>query len=154
MSRTASFTVAALFAVALAVLVFAGVATEGRSLAGLPPQPPKTPGAGEVVMAAVPTGADTALKSCVVCHSVSTWDAPRAAPDLAGIVGAEKAASPWYNYSAALQSAGGAWTESDLDKYLTHPPSFLPGTKKTIIGVSDGDERREIIEALKATAGN
>jgi cytochrome c len=154
MSRIVSFVLAAGFAGVLIVVVLWGVVTEGRSLAGLHPPTPKTPQIGEIVIASRPGGDDTALRSCVVCHSVDPADAPRAAPDLYGIVGSRKAASTWYNYSKALRSAGGVWTEADLDKYLTHPPSFLPGTKKTIVGIADANARREIIEALKATSGN
>ncbi len=154
MSRIVSFVLAAGFIGVFIVVVLWGVEREGRSLAGLHPPPPETPQIGEIILASRPAGDETALRPCVVCHSVNANDASRAAPDLYGIVGASKAASPWYNYSKALRSASGVWTEADLDKYLTHPPSFLPGTKKTIVGIADADARREIIEALKATSRN
>ena len=154
MSRIGSFLVAAGVAGVLLGVVLWGKGLEGRSLAGLPPAPPATPDVGEVVFAEPPLGDGTALGACVVCHAVDPADGSRAAPDLYGIVGAEKAASPWFNYSTALRAADGVWTEADLDDYLSHPPSFLPGTKKTIVGIADPAQRREIIEALKATPAN
>jgi cytochrome c len=99
--------------------------------------------------AAVPVGAAGALKPCVVCHSVEAGGPLRSAPPLHGIVGAKKARTEWFGYSPALRQAGGTWTEADLDKYLTAPSKFLPGTTKTIIGVKDAKERADIIAALK-----
>jgi cytochrome c len=98
---------------------------------------------------AVPVGAGGALKPCVVCHSVEAGGPVRVAPSLNGIVGAKKARAEWYGYSPALRQAGGTWTEADLDKFLTAPSKFLPGTIKTIVGIKDAKERADIIAALK-----
>lgn len=99
--------------------------------------------------AATPVGANGPLKDCVVCHSVERGGTLRSAPPLYGIVGAPKAHAQWYGYSAALKKAGGTWTEADLDKFLTSPSAFLPGTSKTILGYPDAKKRAEIIAALK-----
>jgi len=53
--------------------------------------------------------------------------------------------------SPALRKAGGTWTEADLDKFLTAPSKFLPGTNKTLIGIADAKQRADIIAALKKT---
>jgi len=98
---------------------------------------------------ATPIGADGPLKKCVVCHSVEAGGPLRVAPSLYGIVGARKARADWYAYSPALRTAGGNWSESEIDKFLTSPSTFLPGTTKTIIGISDPMERADIIAALK-----
>jgi cytochrome c2 len=98
---------------------------------------------------ATPVGADGPLKPCVVCHSVESGGPLRVAPPLHGIVGAKKARADWYGYSPALRKAGGNWTEADLDKFLTSPSKFLPGTSKTIIGFPDAKQRADIIAALK-----
>lgn len=149
--RAISFFTALMLATIFVLAVIWGMKTEGRSAVGLLPAPPATPAPGEVVMAAAPAGSDGALAGCVVCHNVDPAGAARAAPDLAGVVGAEKARSPWFAYSKALRTAGGTWTEAELDKYLTKPSAFLPGTSKTIVGVPDPEKRRAIIEALVAT---
>jgi cytochrome c len=109
----------------------------------------QTAEAGHYRFEATPVGADGPLKRCVVCHSVETGGPLRVAPPLHGIVGARKARAAWYAYSAALRKAGGDWTEADLDKFLTSPSKFLPGTAKTIIGIPDPKERADIIAALK-----
>jgi len=98
---------------------------------------------------AVPVGSDGPLKDCVVCHSIEPGGALRVAPPLHSVVGARKARYEWYTYSDALRKAGGTWTESDLDKFLTSPSRFLPGTTKTILGYPDAERRADIIAALK-----
>jgi len=52
----------------------------------------------------------------------------------------------WARRAAAGRPKG---VEADLDKYLTAPAKFLPGTTKTIVGISDAKERADIIAALK-----
>jgi cytochrome c len=64
-------------------------------------------------------------------------------------VGARKARTEWFGYSLALEKAGGTRTKADLDKFLTSPSKFLPGTSKTIIGIPDAKQRADIIAALK-----
>ena len=78
---------------------------------------------------------------------VELGDPPRAAPDLAGIVGAPKAGSPWFSYSMALRTAGGTWTEDDLDAYLANARAFAPGTRKSI-RINDAEQRAAIIDFL------
>ena len=115
-------------------------------------QPAGAPGmhtAGPYKFKALPVGADGPLRECVVCHSVEPGGPLRVGPPLHGIVGARKARADWYGYSPALRKAEGHWTEADLDKFLTSPSKFLPGTSKTVIGISDAKERADIIAALK-----
>jgi cytochrome c len=95
-----------------------------------------------------PWGYDTAAGRCVVCHSLEEGGPFRVAPNLWGIVGAEKARDrSWYAYSPALIKRGGTWSDDELDAYLADPDSFLPGTKKSI-KVQDDLEREQIIEFL------
>lgn len=102
----------------------------------------------ELRYAAKPVGLDGPAGQCVVCHSVEKGGPMRVAPNLWGIVGAPKAREKGYGYSTALTSTGGAWTKQDLDDYLAGPEKFLPGTKKTIIGLPDSKERAELIAFL------
>ncbi len=95
------------------------------------------------------TGGDGPLGQCVVCHSLERNGAYRVAPGLWGILGADKARARWFAYSSALAGAPGAWTEADLDRYLTKPDRFLPGTRKTLVGIPDPERRAAIIAELK-----
>ena len=91
---------------------------------------------------------DPVLDQCVVCHSLEKNGPYRVAPNLWGIVGAKKARAKWYGYSRALENAKGEWTKADLDKYLTSPSAYLPGTTKTLSGFSSPEERTKLIAAL------
>ena len=128
--------------------VFWATETESRSASGLVTKQLGPSGDSFVFKGAV-AGGDTAAKKCIVCHSVSANGPLRVAPGLWGIVGADKARAGWYAYSPALAEAEGNWTEDDLDKYLTNPSAYLPGTKKTITGIADAGERGKIIDYLK-----
>ena len=139
--------------IAAAVVIVAVVAGVGWALRM---QAQATPGAQTAEadryrFEARPVGADGALKRCVVCHSLEQGGTLRVAPPLYGIVGARKARASWYAYSAALRKAGGDWTEADLDKFLTAPSKFAPGTTMNVDGVADPKERADIVAALKKT---
>jgi cytochrome c len=96
-----------------------------------------------------PWGVDTVAGECVVCHSLEAGGPFRVAPNLYGIVGAEKArARAWYAYSPALLTKGGTWSEADLDKFLADAGKFAPGSTKSI-RVRDPERRRAIIDFLK-----
>lgn len=96
-----------------------------------------------------PWGIDSPAGRCVVCHSLERGGPFRVAPNLWGVIGAQKAwAKDWYAYSPALITKGGVWTEQELDEFLADASRYLPGTRKSI-RVSDPAERRQIIEFLK-----
>lgn len=142
MQRARSYAAAAVIIGAVVAGVIWTSRTQSAAMPGLQT-------VGPYKFKAMPVGADGPLKECVVCHSVETGGPLRVGPPLHGIVGARKARTDWYGYSPALRKAGGTWTEADLDKFLTSPSKFLPGTSKTLIGISDAKERADIIAALK-----
>ncbi len=95
-----------------------------------------------------PFGLDTPAGRCVVCHSLEKNGPFRVAPNLHGIVGADKARAGRYNYSRALRDKGGSWTEDDLDAFLENASVYAPGSTKSI-RVADAEERKRIIDYLK-----
>jgi len=95
-----------------------------------------------------PWGLDSPAGRCVVCHSLEKNGPHRVAPNLWGIMGAQKASKSWYNYSTALRNKGGVWTEQDLDQFLADANQFAPGSTKSI-KVKDAEERKSIINFLK-----
>jgi cytochrome c len=143
MQRVGSYVVAAGVIVALVAGILWALGLEPLGAPGLP--------TAEALykFKATPVGADGPLKKCVVCHSIEAGGPLRVAPPLHGIIGARKARADWYGYSQALRTAGGNWSEAEIDKFLTSPSTFLPGTTKTIIGISDPKERADIIAALQ-----
>lgn len=99
-----------------------------------------------------PWGYDTPAGRCVVCHSLEKGGPFRVAPNLWGIVGAEKARDKaWFSYSPELINKGGNWTEDELDAFLEDASAYMPGSTKSI-RVPDAEERAEIIDFLKTLA--
>ncbi len=97
---------------------------------------------------AVAPAQEPSFAACAACHSLKPGQ-NRLGPSLSGIVGAKKAAVPGYAYSPALKSAGGVWSEADLDAYLANPRANIPGTKMIYAGMPDAAKRKRLIAWLK-----
>jgi len=55
-----------------------------------------------------------------------------------------------FAYSDAVKGLGGTWTYEDLDKFLTKPSAFAPGTKMGFPGLPSGDDRANAIAYLRS----
>lgn len=96
-----------------------------------------------------PWGLESAAGRCVVCHSLEKDGKFRVAPNLWGIIGADKARNrKTYSYSKALLKKGGVWSAEEIDQFIADANNFLPGTTKSI-KVTDAEERQKIVEFLK-----
>ena len=97
---------------------------------------------------------ESAAKPCSTCHTFQKGGANGQGPNLFGIVGRSKAAEPGFNYSDAMKAKGGTWTVEDLNKFLTSPREFVPGTKMTFSGLARGSQRADTIAYLNSLADN
>lgn len=98
----------------------------------------------------------TAFLPCSACHSVTPGGGALIGPNLWGVVGREVGSSPGFDYSAELKAVGGTWTPEQLDRFLTNPSAFAPGTRMGYVGVADPVERRALIaylSSLRAESG-
>jgi cytochrome c len=94
----------------------------------------------------------TAAKACLACHNFQKGGPNGAsAPNLYGIVGRARASAPGYSYSDAMKSKGGEWTVEDLNKFLSNPKDFVPGTKMTYF-VPKASQRADVIAYLNSLA--
>jgi cytochrome c len=87
-------------------------------------------------------------QGCQDCHSIEKNDV---GPMHKGVVGRAAGTVPGYNYSPALRNAKIVWTEQNLDKWLTGPQEFIPGTKM-FYEVKDPQDRADLIAFLKDRA--
>ena len=55
-----------------------------------------------------------------------------------------------FNFSAAMKAKGGTWTYDDLNKFLTNPKAFVPGTAMGFAGISKDSERADVIAYLRS----
>lgn len=85
---------------------------------------------------------------CSTCHSLDGSRPPLPGPDLHGVLGAQVGARPGFTYSDALRDADFIWTADRLDAWLASPDSFLEGNAMSFAGVSDPDDRRDLIACI------
>ena len=118
-------------------------------IAAAPKPAPEKPLPERLAAADVAKGKELTSK-CASCHTFNEGGPTRVGPNLYGVVGRPKGSEPGFSYSDAVKKLGGDWTYADLDKWLTKPSEFAPGTKMGFAGLSDGQERADIIAYLKS----
>jgi cytochrome c len=93
-------------------------------------------------------------RACAACHNFEKGGPNGLGPNLYGVVGRARASAPGFAYSDAMKAKGGEWTVDDLNKFLTSPKDFVPGTKMNFPGFSKGSQRADVIAYLNSLADN
>jgi len=83
---------------------------------------------------------------CMGCHSI---DYDRVGPHHRGLFGRPAGSVADFDYSDAMKRSGIVWSEATLDKFLTGPRGFVPGTRMGFAGIPDDQERADVIAYLK-----
>ena len=106
----------------------------------------------EVFAAADAAAGERLWRQCAACHALNGNDG--VGPHLNGVVGREKAAAAGYAYSdAALAQAGDVWSPENLEQFLLSPRNYMPGTKMAYSGMSNVEDRANLIAYLATTGG-
>jgi len=83
------------------------------------------------------------------CHAIeANPTGHRAAPNLWGVIGRDKASIEEFRYSRALKRTGGTWTFAELNAYLVSPTDYIPGTNMHI-RVEDAADRANLMAFLQ-----
>jgi cytochrome c len=126
------------------------VKTEAEG-AKAPEKAPEKPIAVLLASASVEKG-QSAAKPCLACHTFEKGGPNRVGPNLYGIVGRPRASHPGFNYSAAMKAKGGEWTFEELNKFLKSPRGYISGTNMTFAGISNDQQRADVIDYLHTLA--
>ena len=96
-----------------------------------------------------------AAKVCQTCHTFEKNGPNRVGPNLWGIVGDHRGEGRGgFNFSAAMKAKGGTWTYDDLNKFLTNPKAFIPGTAMGFAGIQKDSQRADVIAYLRTLSDN
>jgi cytochrome c len=97
----------------------------------------------------------TIAKQCAACHTFEKGGPNRVGPNLFGIVDSERGEGRGgFNFSQAMKTKGGKWSFDELDKFLTNPREYIPGTAMTFAGISNPQQRADVIGFLDSLADN
>lgn len=99
-------------------------------------------------------GAQLFGRTCAACHSLLP-NRNMTGPSLAGIWRRKAGRlGSFERYSSALKAANIVWDSRTLDAWLKSPAQFIPNNYMTFAGISNAQERTDLIAFLKeASAG-
>ncbi len=86
------------------------------------------------------TGTQLYDAHCSGCHSLNVEQHGRG-PHLVGVVGRRAGAASGYLFSDALRSRDEVWTPDSLERFLTNPRAFAPGTFKSSLNITEAEAR-------------
>ena len=101
-----------------------------------------------------PAKGQQVFNKCVACHNAAQGGPNALGPNLWGIMGAQIAAKPGFAYSDALKSKGGTWTWDAMSEWLKSPKAFAQGTKMTFAGLSNPQDRANVMAWMNAQGSN
>ena len=92
---------------------------------------------------------EISFSRCLGCHAVGADAKNKIGPQLNGIDGRKCGTVDGYTYSAANRDCAFTWNESVFVEYIRDPKAKIPGTKKSISGIRDETEARNLWAYLR-----
>lgn len=96
------------------------------------------------------TKGQAVFNKCVACHTADKGGPNQLGPNLWGVLGEPIGKGHGFAFSEALSGKGGTWTWSTLSQWLANPKAFAPGTKMTFAGISNSQDRANVIAFLNS----
>jgi cytochrome c len=110
--------------------------------------------ATKLIAAADPAKGAQISAKCKACHDFTKGGPNKIGPNLWGVVGGPTAHKQDFNYSDAIKGLNSTWTFANLDKFLTKPRDYAPGTKMTFPGLPKAADRAAVIRWLRDQSDN
>lgn len=83
---------------------------------------------------------------CLACHALNY---NRTGPKHCGLFGRPAGSLPDFMYSDAMKNSHIVWNEETLNRFLTAPLTYVPGTSMGYAGIPDAQERADLLAYLK-----
>ncbi|MFW2851693.1 c-type cytochrome [Sphingomonas sp. TX0543] len=95
------------------------------------------------------------FKKCAACHTINQGGANGVGPNLYATLGDEIAQGKGgFAFSDGLKAIGGKWDFDKMNAWLTSPRKFANGTKMTFAGLSNPQDRADVILYLNQQGSN
>ena len=96
---------------------------------------------------------EAVFRKCTACHNADNSGANGLGPNLWASMGSTVAHRAEFSYSEPLRSHGGTWDWDTMSAWLHSPRTFAPGTKMTFAGLSDPQDRADVMLFLNQHGG-
>ncbi len=94
---------------------------------------------------------EATFKKCASCHTINAGGANGIGPNLHGVMGeAIGKGRGGFAFSPDLAGHGGNWDWANMDAWLKSPKKFAAGTKMSFAGLSDAQERANLMVYLNS----
>ncbi|MEN3972189.1 cytochrome c family protein [Sphingomicrobium sp. XHP0235] len=100
------------------------------------------------------TRGEQVFKKCTACHNAAQGGANALGPNLWATLGKDIAGHAGFSYSAALQGVEGSWNFENMSEWLKSPRNFVSGNKMTFAGLSDPQDRADVMLWLNEQGSN
>jgi cytochrome c len=97
-----------------------------------------------------PAKGQQVFNKCAACHNAEKGGANQLGPNLWGVLGEPVGQGRGFAFSDPLAKKGGTWNWDNLSQWLDSPKAFAPGTKMTFAGLSNPQDRADVIAFLNA----
>ena len=128
---------------------------EAASPSGQPAAPQVAPIAPLLAKADPAAGeADAKKLGCTACHTFNEGGKAGVGPNLYNVVGSPHAHMQGFDYSAGMKAKTGPWTFDELNEWLHKPSSYVQGTRMAFAGISNDQQRADVIAYLRSLSPN
>jgi cytochrome c len=95
-----------------------------------------------------PAAGEQVFKKCTACHNADQGGANALGPNLWDVLGEPVGKGKGFPFTSALSGVGGTWNWDNMSEWLKSPKKFAPGTKMTFAGLSNPQDRANVIAFL------
>lgn len=101
-----------------------------------------------------PTKGAELFKKCASCHTITQGGAAGVGPNLYGVMGQKHGHMAGFAYSPGMTAMAGVWDWAAMDSWLTSPKKYINGTKMSFAGLSNPQDRADIIRYINEQGSN